>query len=138
MLPEVPVDLIREALDRGRSVRVRARGISMQPLIPDGSTVELVPLSRQVAVGDVVAVDASGELLIHRVHQTGAEIELRGDRNLRPDAPVADADVLGLARRVITPSGLEMRLDTAAARLLSRTLMVPMTRLGSLIKKRVF
>ena len=112
--------LLQEAVHAGRTVRVRARGGSMHPLIPDGSVVELAPVHRPLRVGDVVAAARGDDLLIHRVVGLGDPVALKGDANGGRDGGVAPGDVFALARRVSTPRGLVMRLDTPGAALVGR------------------
>jgi len=87
----------------------------MRPLIPAGSTVEVAPLDRQVLVGDVVAARHGSQLYIHRVVAVDNKVHLMGDSSRSPDRPFDKNDVLGVVRKVVTPRGWIMKLDTPSA-----------------------
>ncbi len=130
--------LIREALGLGREVRIKALGNSMHPLIPHGSVIELAPLPRAPRIGEIVAAQRGEKLLIHRVHAVdGTIITLMGDCSLRPDRPFGPRDILGVARKVVTPGGFQMRLDTLTAWAAGRAL-VRLTRARASLKRRIF
>jgi len=77
---DVGPELAAELLSRGHEVTLRARGVSMSPLVRDGDLLQLAPLDRPPCVGDLVAALSSGRLLVHRVVQIReGEAELRGD-----------------------------------------------------------
>ncbi len=123
--PSSLAGLIGEATALGRTVHVKARGESMRPLIPDGSTIELVALTRAPRVGDVVAVGRGRSLLIHRVHRIDGELlTTHGDGARQADPPIQRESVLGLARRVITPRGWTARLDTPSHALFGRLMVM--------------
>jgi hypothetical protein len=107
--------LFREALRRGRQLNIRARGHSMRPLIPDGSIVEVRPMSGRLRIGDIVAAQRGQRLYIHRVHAVEPMVLLWGDGNRRPDRSFQDSDILGRVHRIRTPAGWHLRLDTRAA-----------------------
>lgn len=107
--------LLREALENGRCVRVKARGGSMGRLIPDASVVEIAPISHAPRVGDVVAASKGEHLFIHRVVAVDAKIHLKGDARPNPDQPFDFNDILGAVKRVTTPKGWTVRLDTPSA-----------------------
>ncbi len=108
-------DLYADELNAGKSVMVKALGSSMQPLIPAGSTVEIVPLKRQILVGDVVAARHESQLFIHRVVAIDNQVHLMGDASESLDKPFHKNDVLGIVRKVVTPRGWIMNLDTPSA-----------------------
>ncbi len=116
------VALLRDTIQTGQTVRIRAHGGSMRPLIPDGSVVELGPINRRLEVGDVVAARVGEHFVIHRVTSVGAMITLRGDLTHHEDRPVHPADIIALGRTITTPRGWTMRIDTAPARLAGRLL----------------
>ncbi len=106
--------LVREALGRHGRFRVLARGGSMNPVIPDGATVTVVPLTLQGArVGDVVMA-CYGEHLytLHRVVRgsPGGVILTKGDSLDGMDPPVGTPELLG---RVVAYEvrGRRVRLD---------------------------
>ncbi len=84
-------------------LRIRVRGFSMAPDLPDGATVEVSP-RRIYLPGDVIAfVAPKGELRIHRVlgykwHSPHCCLITKGDNASWIDPPVALDQVLGLVR----------------------------------------
>lgn len=87
----------------------------MRPFIVDGSVVELTAPPARLRRGQIVAARRGSALVIHRVHSPGPPVVLRGDNNRQEDRPFSSAEVLGVARRVRTPGGWVMRLDTVLA-----------------------
>ena len=116
------VELLKDTIHTGRTVRIRARGGSMRPLIPDGSVVELGPINRRLEVGDVVAARVGKQFVIHRITSIGSMITLRGDLTHHEDRPVHPSDIIAVGQSITTPGGWRMRLDTAPARLAGRLL----------------
>lgn len=116
-------ELLAEHLRNGHTLRFRARGGSMAPLIRDGSVLTVVPLDRWRA-GDVLQCARGGNWVVHRlVSWTDSHCVLRGDALQRADAPVPRADVLGRVTHVErrgrnrSVDGLRGRLCRALARL---------------------
>lgn len=97
-------------------MRLRVRGHSMRPLLPDGSTVELAPLCGAPRVGDVVAAELGERFVVHRVLETGPPIVLKGDWNRAADRPAPHAAIIARVVRLWTPGGWSARWDTPAAR----------------------
>ena len=94
---QVALDVLRA----GGSVRLVARGHSMTPAIRDGDRVELEPLGSPPRPGDVLACEADGSLVIHRlVGRPGGRLELRGDAAPARDQPLAPGAALGRVVRV--------------------------------------
>jgi SOS-response transcriptional repressor LexA len=114
--------LIREALSKGRTIKIRARGGSMKPFIPDGSVVEIAAAASPPRTGDVVAAAIGDHLFIHRVIAAKAQVHLQGDARRNLDAPFDYNDILGVVVRVTTPNGWIMRLDTPAASVMGTVL----------------
>jgi hypothetical protein len=109
------------ALRAGAKVRVRARGQSMRPFIPDGSVVTVAPLAGPVHVGDVVLTIADGGLILHRVLETpmrGGQrfVRTRGDARSGSDPLLPQSAILGRAIE-LTLGGRAIRLTTWRARL---------------------
>lgn len=91
-------ELILEALARGRSVSMTARGGSMWPFIRDGDRLTLAPLDRAARVGDVVWVHVgSAPGPIHRVRRIDRDrrICVQGDASTVPDGWFSQTDLLG-------------------------------------------
>lgn len=96
--------LAAQMLREGHTVELPATGWSMRPLIPPGGTVRVEPASvGDVRPGDVVVVDAGGELLCHRLrYVAGGRVVTRGDNTLDDDPPLP-ADAL-IGRVEVPPS----------------------------------
>jgi len=110
------------ALRAGRPVRLRARGQSMRPFIPDGSEVLVVPLDSPPCVGEVVLVQVAGELALHRVVEVFPAagrryVRTRGDARRTPDPPLPVESILGRAAEVRV-GDRTIRLDTVPGRFL--------------------
>ncbi len=96
-------ELAAALLRRGVAVRVTVHGASMRPWLRDGDRVELEPLSRPAAPGDVIlGRDPAGGLRLHRVVHAGGDgrVQTRGDALWRMDPAIDAARVLGRVRRV--------------------------------------
>lgn len=93
-------DVIADLLARGHSVRFRARGHSMHPIIRSDDYLLVEPLSEpfsRIARGDVVLTLADRGLTAHRVIAIADDVVItRGDNAPGPDAPVTMERVLGL------------------------------------------
>jgi hypothetical protein len=76
-------------LDTGASVRFHARGLSMQPNINDGETVELRPAAAsEVSKGEIVLAQTGDGLRLHRVvERNNSGVVTRGDAGIESDAP---------------------------------------------------
>lgn len=82
----VAVDLARELLARGQTVRYRARGRSMWPGILDGDRLTLAPVGGAVRAGDVMFLSTDDFGLAHRVvARFGRWCCFKGDARIRPD-----------------------------------------------------
>ena len=96
-------ELARDLAARDCAFWIRAMGSSMEPAIPGGAAVRLVPIRGQpVAVGDIVLADlGKGRIVLHRVRRIVAgEVLLRGDANVRTDRAVPLEKVLARADAV--------------------------------------
>jgi len=109
-----------EVLAQGRTLRFRAKGGSMSPLIRNEEVVKVVPVKGKINVGDVVLYRSPyGSALIHRVIQRGKEsIITKGDFVASSDQPVLSKQVLGLVAAV-EKNGWCIRLDRPTGRLLN-------------------
>ena len=96
-LAAVAVALARAQLDAGRTLRTRAAGHSMWPLLRDGDAVTVLPLgARPLAVGDVALVALSGRLVLHRIIGVAFDhVTTKGDAISAPDPAILRCDVLG-------------------------------------------
>ena len=103
--------LIADLLESGRSVRFRAPGVSMLPLIQDGANLEVAPFgSRPARPGEIVVcrVPGSGQILVHRLlGRDGAGRAItRGDHAIKADPPHAASDLLGRVIRIEQTGGV--------------------------------
>lgn len=87
------------ALTAGSRFRVTVSGGSMEPVLRDGDELdaERVKSPREVALGDLVVVDAPGAgLVVHRLLWRGRRgLRTWGDGSRRMDAPVEPSDLVG-------------------------------------------
>ena len=95
-------------LARGEPARIWVLGSSMEPTVPGGSFVDLLPLSRPPVPGEVVLAHTdSGGLVLHRVRRwEGRVLVLKGD-SARGEERVPESAVLGLAPGLRTPSAID-------------------------------
>lgn len=88
--PEALLELVRGVVSARGSVWIRVTGISMNPLIREGDSVLLAPLSRGPRRGDVLFLDIESRPLLHRVRCIrGGEVVTRGDAALTDDSPAS-------------------------------------------------
>jgi hypothetical protein len=94
--------LSADILRHGKSLRFRARGASMHPLVQDGDTLLVHPLDAGVVrVGDVVLCSSGlDRVLVHRVlhrrmNSQGYSYLVQGDQMLSPDGWIPQAQVYG-------------------------------------------
>ncbi len=101
------LEVVREMLSETGTVRVRAAGTSMWPMIPDGAIVTLVRLEAPVRPGQIVLMDWGGVPVLHRVLRVveGA-VYTMGDSCLDPDPPTDLPAVLALATAVADRRGV--------------------------------
>lgn len=111
-------------LSLGKSLRFRARGYSMHPLVRDGDLLLVRPVSaRAVYRGDLVLCrNARGEMIVHRmVRRLGQgdslRFELRGDRLAGPDEAVPAPEIFGRVSSV-ERDGVRIDIRQPAMRLL--------------------
>jgi len=118
-------DLAGPFLQRGNTLRLRARGGSMLPFLRDGDVLEIRPVaSVEVRVGDVICYEPSpGALCLHRVvARDGRGFVTRGDALTQVEV-VPAASVLGRVSAV-ERHGRAWRLDTWSARWRARAIVV--------------
>ena len=113
--------LAAELLRSGRAVEIVVGGESMWPLLQSGWRVRIEPASARV--GDLVAVERDGRLVVHRlVKLEGERATLRGDNTGRDDPPARTRDLLGVVTAVWTPSGRQLRLSSRRWQLVGRAI----------------
>ena len=97
------VELVGMSMPEGGALWVRANSRSMEPTIPLGADIRLVPVTH-LAVGSVVLARVRNDLLVlHRVHAIdGESVYLRGDASGKSDPAVRRSDVLACADLVVS------------------------------------
>jgi len=116
-LSTITLDLLRQHLADGGPARLLVSGDSMRPLIAAGDEVIIEPVERDgLHIGDVVAVDAGGHLLIHRLLAwEGDRLVTRGDALLAPDGPWPLERLLGRVHMVLKVNEQPLKLDPGSA-----------------------
>jgi len=111
-------------IERGASIRFRAKGFSMRPFIQDGDLITVSPLRNYPArVGDVVLYKtANDRAIVHRVIlktriDGRAIFFVKGDANLSRPEEAARESVLGRVT-AIERNGRERKLDTKLNRII--------------------
>lgn len=90
-----------EELRAGREVTVRPRGHSMEPKVPDGATVLLVPAKpEEIQRGDIVLVRVAGNVYLHLVRAVQGRRFLIGNNKGSTNGWAGPAAVYGLAVKV--------------------------------------
>ena len=132
---EVLLGEVAAVLRDGREAVIIPSGNSMLPFIRGG--VDRVAIRRQadVAVGDIVLIQAGERYLLHRVvAREGDALTLMGDGNLAATERCTVADVLGTVTEIIRPDG--RRRAPGSARLWRA--LKPVRRYLLAIYKRLF
>jgi phage repressor protein C with HTH and peptisase S24 domain len=121
-------EVIADLLARGHSVRFRASGDSMHPIIRHHDHLLVEPV-QTILRGDVVLALADRGLTAHRVIEIrGDAVIMRGDNAPAPDATIARGRILGRVtfaerhgkmRRVRRASSVMLLVQRALARYLS-------------------
>jgi hypothetical protein len=135
------LDVSTELLECGHSVRFKAPGRSMQPIIKEGETITVEPIAPEaVKRGDIILYRTPGGMVAHRVVGIKREMTaqssslsphhlflLRGDAATTCDAPVEPDQVLGKVisverdGRSINPYCLRVKTLRLARLIASRT-----------------
>jgi signal peptidase len=96
----VLLELWDDLRDKPGPFHFELRGVSMWPAAPEGSILAVTPCpSSALRAGELVTFRRDRRILTHRVVELGAggQVVAWGDSLLRPDPPIAAADVLGRA-----------------------------------------
>jgi signal peptidase I len=95
-------DLSSEILQHGKSLRFKARGVSMRPLVRDGDTLLVRPVeAREIHAGDVVLCSSQTDcVVVHRVLRRLPEADgftflVQGDQAGQPDGWIMQSQVYG-------------------------------------------
>ena len=114
--------LSAEVLRAGFSIRFRATGDSMRPLIREGDRVLVKPIAAsKIKAGDVVLAEMdTGRAVMHRVIRVeqGA-FTLQADQSQQPDGVLPEASILGRLES-LHRNGAEIHLDGFRMRLLGK------------------
>lgn len=109
--------IVRELLERGKTVRFQVRGASMRPWIRNGDLIFASPLCGSVKIGDIVLYHLENDrFFIHRVlwrkpAREGTRLLIKGDACFSGPDVVPMANIL--ARVVaVERKGRITRLDT--------------------------
>jgi signal peptidase I len=120
-------NVIEELLRSGRTIRFRAPGHSMSPLIRSNDLLLVQPIdSGGVRRGDILLYRSADQLTAHRlvdVHpDSGAaapRLVLKGDARRTPDPPVAPDQILG---RVVAVERNDREFDPYSRKTILQTL----------------
>lgn len=117
-------ELSRAILGAGKSLRFQARGASMAPLVRDGDTLTVEPVTAaQLGVGDVALFGREPEaVVVHRVIRIeagpqGRRFLMQGDAVAHPDGLIAEGDIHGRVTAV-ERGGARLELARPAMRVL--------------------
>lgn len=108
--------------ERPATMRIRAYGRSMWPLVPPGTELEVEPLGeRRPEPGEIAVGVRAGRLIAHRVVRVerNGGVVTRGDAHSVEDPAWRPGDLVGTVTAAVV-GGLRVPLDGAAARLLGR------------------
>jgi signal peptidase I len=110
-------------LKAGRSVRFKARGSSMVPLIRDGDNLLVEPVENtSLRVGDILLCSVqSDRVIVHRVVKrckADGKFLLQGDRVPEPDGWIDLVQILGRVTE-IERGGVQLHMNEPAARFLA-------------------
>lgn len=98
------VDLAQAVLEKGKSFRFRARGMSMRPFIKDGDVITISPLSgSKPRLGDIAVFirPQTGKIVIHRVvRKSGGSFLIKGDNVSQTDGFISLENILGRVTRI--------------------------------------
>jgi len=100
------VELCRDALASGATLRFRIRGTSMLPALWPGESVAVRPIEfSAIRTGDLAVFVRNRHLVVHRVVRrivgaTGIGIITRGDAQFHDDPPFGESELLGVVATV--------------------------------------
>jgi signal peptidase I len=115
---EVLLELSRDILEKGKSVRFQAKGWSMRPFIRDGDFIVVSPIENSsIKTGDVVFyLTTENKVIVHRVIKKYKKkgrmtVLIKGDASFGPPEKMDIQNVLGKVI-AIERNGRKKRLDT--------------------------
>ena len=116
---QIPNDLffawVESEIADGRSVRFRAKGVSMHPLIRGGKDeILLSPCSdKELKPMDVVLFKYKGQHVLHRIIRKEDNIlTIKGDGSYTAKEECTTEDVIGKVQAIIRPSGKVISVDS--------------------------
>lgn len=114
---DILIPELARLLAEGKEVRFTPSGVSMRPFIEgDKDSVILAPLTRAPKVGDIVlaSVQTAPQRTFYVLHRlvrienpanSEPVLVLQGDGNLSGEEHCSAADIIGLVKRIESPSG---------------------------------
>lgn len=110
---DILIPEIERLLKDGKEVRFTPSGVSMRPFIEgDRDSVILTSLTRSPLIGDILLVrlesnsPMSPTFVLHRlVRIEGDTLVLQGDGNLVGEERCGASDIIGIVKRIESPSG---------------------------------
>lgn len=110
---DILIPEIERLLKDGKEVRFTPSGVSMRPFIEgDRDSVILTSLTRYPRIGDILLVrlesnsPMSPTFVLHRlVRIEGDTLVLQGDGNLVGEERCGASDIIGIVKRIESPSG---------------------------------
>lgn len=123
-MKQLPNQIVFDEISRlvaiGQSVTIVLRGNSMSPLLRDARHhVCLSPVTKPLAVGDIVLFRHHGQYILHRlVAKSPTTLTFQGDNNIAREV-VAPTDVAAILTSVTTPQGRTIDCDSTEWKLLS-------------------
>ena len=108
LLKEIGFSLLAE----GKTIRVRADGLSMYPSLKPGSVIYIEPFKQgtEPVPGEIIAWKREAGFVVHRLvgrfeKETIKYIITRGDSSIAEDEPVPESHIAGRVIRVENPEG---------------------------------
>jgi len=123
-------ELSEEFLHLGKSLRFRAQGASMRPLVRNGDILMVKPVdAHQVRIGDVLLCNQQAvSVVVHRVirkrsNAKGLQFLVQGDQAVQADGWIPQDQVYGVLAAV-ERDGKRLTMDGLRMRILSRLAVV--------------
>jgi signal peptidase I len=115
ILKEIGFSLLAE----GKTIRVKAEGLSMYPNIKPGSVIFIEPFKEgtEPSPGEIIAWKRDSGFVVHRlikiyIHKHQKYFVTRGDSIMAEDEPVVFDDIAGKVVKVENPQGKAVRADS--------------------------
>ncbi|MDD5084855.1 MAG: signal peptidase I [Candidatus Omnitrophica bacterium] len=101
LIEETKISLLRESLDKGRSIETTVTGDSMLPFLKEKDILLVEKTSpERIGIGDIIVYEDNGGLITHRVYNKFIERNrqyflTKGDNSLLFDLPFTNYEVVG-------------------------------------------